>query len=68
MAGGKQSKNARKNKQFNTKKQFDGKDIDPILYYGVHAGHGKYVSAKFSGSNNLVTDESGKPLPWDEIQ
>jgi len=46
MAEGKQSKNARKNKQVAVKKKFDGKEIDPIFYYGVHAGHGKYVSAK----------------------
>jgi len=67
MAEGKVSKNSRKNKQINEKKKFNGKEIDPIFYYGVHAGHGKYVSAKFSGTSNLVTDESGRPLPWDEI-
>jgi hypothetical protein len=67
MAEGKVSKNARKNKQVNEKKKFNDKEVDPIFYYGVHAGHGKYVSAKFSGTSNLVTDENGKPLPWEEI-
>jgi hypothetical protein len=67
MAEGKQSKNARKNKQVAVKKKFDGKEIDPIFYYGVHAGHGKYVSAKFAGTSNLVCDKSGKPVIWDQV-
>lgn len=67
MAEGKVSKNSRKNKQIDVKKQFNGKDVDPILYYGVHVGHGKYVSAKFSGTSDLVCDEAGKPLSWDHI-
>jgi hypothetical protein len=49
------------------KKKHNSKEVEPILYYGVHAGHGKYVSAKYSGSASLVVDAAGKPLPWDEI-
>jgi hypothetical protein len=67
MAEGKVSKNSRKNKQMAVKKQFDGKDIDPIFYYGTHSGHGKYVSAKFSGTKTMVCDESGKPVIWDQV-
>ncbi len=50
------------------KKKFNGKDIEPIYYYGVHAGHGKYMAAKYAGSAQLAVDSKDRPLPWDEIQ
>jgi hypothetical protein len=68
MAEGKVSKNSRKNKQVAVKKKFNDKEVEPILYYGVHAGHGKYISAKFTGTSNLVCDDGGKPVIWDQIQ
>ncbi len=49
------------------KKKYNGKEIEPAYYYGVHAGHGKYMAAKFSGSANLVSDKSGKPLGWKAV-
>ena len=49
------------------KKQHNNKDIDPVLYCGTHAGHGKYISAKYSGSNQLVCDANDRPIPWDNI-
>lgn len=49
------------------KKKHDGKELEPILYYGVNAGHGKYVAAKYSGTTNMVSDENGKPIPWAEF-
>ncbi len=49
------------------KKKYDGKEIEPIYYHGVHAGHGKYMAAKFAGSTNLVLNSSNKPLQWEEI-
>lgn len=49
------------------KKKHDGKELEPVLYCGTHAGHGKYVAAKYAGSNNLVCDEVGKPTPWAEF-
>lgn len=50
------------------KKQFEGKDVDPAYYYGTHAGHGKYMAAKFSGTLNLVLAADGKPVQWNEIK
>ena len=49
------------------KKKFNGKEIEPVYYYGVHAGHGKYMAAKYPGTLNLVVDESGKPLTWRQV-
>ena len=49
------------------KKSHDGKELDPILYYGIHSGHGKYIAARYSGTANLVSDNNGKPVPWDEL-
>lgn len=49
------------------KKKHNGKEVEPVLYYGNHAGHGKYIAAKYAGGNQIVVDASGKPLSWDEI-
>ncbi|MDA9231398.1 hypothetical protein N9O56_02385 [Rickettsiales bacterium] len=49
------------------KKKHDGKDLEPILYSGIHSGHGKYVAAKYAGTTNIVNDETGKPIPWAEF-
>ncbi len=46
------------------KKKYDGKEIEPVLYYGMHSGHGKYMAAKFIGTSNMILDEKGKPIPW----
>ena len=49
------------------KKKFDGKEVEPAYYYGVHAGHGKYRSAKFAGTSQLVLGSDEKPLQWGQI-
>ena len=49
------------------KKKHNGKEVDPIYYYGVHAGHGKYMAAKYAGSNQLATGEGDKPVQWEEL-
>lgn len=46
------------------KKKFRGKEIEPVYYHGTHAGHGKYMAAKITGTLTMVTDESGKPMTW----
>lgn len=46
------------------KKKFDGREIEPVLYYGMNSGHGKYMAAKFVGTIDMIADTSGKPLPW----
>jgi hypothetical protein len=62
------TKNNPKNRAKNIeKKKFNGKEVEPILYHGVHAGHGKYMSAKYAGSSQLVVDSTNKPLNWDQI-
>ncbi len=62
------TKNNPKNRVKNVeKKKFNGKEIEPVYYYGVHAGHGKYMAAKYAGSTQLAVDSSQKPLQWDEI-
>ena len=62
------TKNNPKNRKAVAKKQYNGKEIEPILYHGVHAGHGKYMAAKYAGSSQLAVDSNDKPLCWDEIQ
>ncbi len=50
------------------KKKHNGKEIEPVYYYGVHAGHGKYMAAKYVGTTTgLVVDDSGRPLNWDQV-
>ena len=62
------TKNNPKNRQKAAeKKKHDGKEVEPVYYYGVHAGHGKYMTAKYAGTSNLVMDGSGKPINWDNI-
>jgi hypothetical protein len=61
------TKNNPKNRKTVEKKKFNGKEIEPILYHGVNVGHGKYMSAKYSGTSQIISDNSGKPLPWDEV-
>ncbi len=62
------TKNNPKNRVKNVeKKKHNGKDVDPVYYYGVHAGHGKYMAAKYSGSTQMAVDAAGRPVQWDEI-
>jgi hypothetical protein len=62
------TKNNPKNRVKNVeKKKFNGKEIEPVYYAGVHAGHGKYMAAKYAGSTQLVVHSDNKPMQWDEI-
>ncbi len=49
------------------KKKHNGKDVEPVFYHGVHAGHGKYMAAKYAGTTQLAVNQAGKPLQWEEI-
>ena len=49
------------------KKKHNGKDVEPAYYYGVHAGHGKYMAAKYAGSAELAVDKVGRPIQWDSF-
>lgn len=60
------TKNNPKNKgTAGNKKTYNGKDIEPILYDGRYAGHGKYMAAKYSKTTEMIFDENGKPMNWD---
>ncbi len=62
------TKNNPKNRVKNVeKKKFNGKEVEPVYYYGVHAGHGNYMSAKYVGTSQLVVDSFNRPIPWDEL-
>ncbi len=63
------TKNNPKNRVKNLeKKKFNGKEIEPVYYYGVHAGHGKYMSAKYIGAGiQLVVDSTNRPMQWESI-
>jgi hypothetical protein len=62
------TKNNPKNRVKNlAKKKFNDKEVEPVYYHGVHAGHGKYMAAKYAGTTNLVVDSSEKPVQWDQI-
>lgn len=49
------------------KKMLQGKELEPVLYYGKYAGHGKYMAARFVKTNDMILDKNGKPLQWSEI-
>ena len=62
------TKNNPKNKGLAGGKKFhNGKEIEPIMYVGNYAGHGKYISAKYLKTNDIILDETGKPIVWSSI-
>ena len=51
------TKNNPKNRAKNIeKKKFKGKEVEPVYYYGVRVGHGKYMAAKYANTTQLVLD------------
>lgn len=46
-------------------RKLDGKLVKPVLYFGRHAGHGKYFAALVE--DKLLLDESGKPRPFRSV-
>jgi hypothetical protein len=62
------TKNNPKNRVKNVeKKKYNGKEVEPIYYHGVHVGHGKYMAAKYAGSMQLVLNENNEPIQWNKI-
>lgn len=62
------TKNNPKNRVKNVeKKKFNGKEVEPVYYYGVHAGHGKYMTAKYAGTSQLAVGADQKPVQWDKV-
>lgn len=62
------TKNNPKNRAKNIeKKKFKGKEVEPVYYYGVRVGHGKYMAAKYAGTSQLVLNSDERPIPWDQL-
>jgi len=62
------TKNNPKNRAKNIeKKKFNGKEVEPIYYYGVGAGHGKYMAAKYISTTQLVLGADNVPLQWSQL-
>lgn len=49
------------------KKKHNNKEVEPMYYYGVHAGHGKYMAAKYIGSAEIAVDSDKRPVQWDQL-
>ena len=62
------TKNNPKNRAKNIeKKKFKGKEVEPIYYYGVRVGHGKYMAAKYINTTQLVLGADNVPLQWSQL-
>ena len=62
------TKNNPKNRGKNVKvKTYNSKEVEPILYDGNNAGHGKYMAAKYVKESGIILDSSGRPIAWDSI-
>ncbi len=62
------TKNNPKNKGLSGGKKFhNGKELEPIKYIGTYVGHGKYMAAKYVKTNDIICDDSGKPIAWNTI-
>jgi hypothetical protein len=63
------TKNNPKNRgKNNQKRKFNGKEIEPVLYYGNAAGHGKYMAAKYIGTTQLVfLPNVTSPAEWSQL-
>lgn len=64
------SKNNPKNRSGSKNiKTLNGKEIEPILYVGNTKEEGKYVSAKYAKTSEVILDEATKrPVRWDKIK
>jgi hypothetical protein len=59
------TKNNPKNRgKSNTKKKLNGKDIEPIMIVGNGV---KFMAGKYSKTINVICDNNGNPIPWNEI-
>jgi hypothetical protein len=62
------TKNNPKNRAKNIeKKKFNGKEVEPIYYYGVRVGHGKYMAAKYINTTQLVLGADNRPMQWSQL-
>ena len=62
------TKNNPKNKGVAGGKKFiNGKEVEPVMYVGTYRGHGKYMSAKYVKTTDIIFDDTGKPIVWSKI-
>ena len=43
----------------------NGKEVRPVKYFGKNSGHGTYMAGSIDGL--LVTDSTGRPIPYKAI-
>jgi hypothetical protein len=62
------TKNNPKNRVKNIeKKKFKGKEVEPIYYYGIRVGNGKYMAAKYINTTQLALGADNLPLQWSQL-
>lgn len=47
------------------RRMLDNKVVRNVLYNGQAVGHGKFMAAEVDGQ--LLLDETGKPLPFNQV-
>jgi hypothetical protein len=48
-------------------REINGKQVKPVEYRGANLGHGNYIAAMYVDSGQLVRDQKGKPIPYQQI-
>lgn len=63
------SKNNPKNRGGSAKtKIYNGKEVEPIMFISPVKGEGKYVSAKYAKTSDIICGEDKKPIRWNDIE
>ena len=65
MARKKPSRPAGRSDKSHSYRVRNGKEVRPVRYYGKHSGHGTYMAGSIDGQ--LVTDSTGRPIPYKSI-
>ena len=65
MARKKPSRPAGRAVKSNSYRVRNGNEVRPVRYFGKHAGYGTYMAGAVDGQ--LVTDSTGRPLPYKSI-
>ena len=55
------TKNNPKNRAKVEKKKFNGKDVEPVYFYGVHNSTGKFMAAKYKRTYSCNYRKSNIP-------
>ena len=65
MARKKPSRPAGRSVKKNSYRGRNGKEVRPVKYFGKNSGHGTYMAGSIDGQ--LVTDSTGRPIPYKAI-